>query len=90
MTRGCNGDGITKAVENATSPQSSSKQAEEGHQILAIYAEKTLLDCAAPLQSTRSLGTTCDKLYISVDVNRKIPGDESEVLAVLAVLSLLC
>jgi hypothetical protein len=66
MTRSSNGNGVTKVVENATSPQARRIQAERLYQIVAINAVKPLPACVAPLQSTSSLDI-CDELNESID-----------------------
>ena len=88
---GCDGNGITEAVMDVAGPEARCEQTEGGHQATAVHAEQLVLVSGSQLEGAYRVDAR-DKADDGVEIGRDVSqraGDESEVLAALALLLLL-
>ena len=88
---GCDGNGVTEAVMDVAGPEARCEQAEGGHQATAVHAEQLVLVGDSQLEGAYRVDTR-DEVDDDVEVGRAVSqraGDESEVLAALAILLFL-
>ena len=88
---GCDGNGITEAVMDVAGPEARCEQTEGGHQATAVHAEQLFLIGDSQLEGAYRVDAR-DEVDDDVEIGRAVServGDESEVLAALAILLLL-
>ena len=85
---GCDGSGITVAVMDVAGPEARCEQAEGRHQATAVHAEQLILVGDSQLEGAYRVDAR-DEVDDDAEVGRAVSqraGDESKVLAALAIL----